>query len=554
MADRSQILKPILKRLQLRREPRPKAPSQVTALDIEGTTLRVVQTSSRGVISRLVSGTLELPADADRNDPAVLGPALSQALTRMGVRPGLVVMGVPRARVILRTLTVPVMENQAELASLVHLQIGRDLPFRMDEAVIDFKVRRQIQPVPDAAAPRDGTDAAAVPVAASVPKLEVLVAVVKREVVEFHQRLALAAGFKLVALGLLPYANARCVEACHVADGDGAFALVSLRPEEVGIDIIASQSLLFSRGTPLRAGAGVETPAGDSTVSTVVIEVVRTLHSYSGLGADAPVSKVVVAGVTGLEARVVDALGTRLTTPCTALDLETALKLPEESRVASGGAMAPLGLALGLGDASGLPFDFLNPKQPAVPRNLRRIAILSGVAAAAVLLVVVLGIRSMLVNRRAAVLAAVTSVAVEAEKKRPVYRKLVQQASVVEEWIRGERDWLEHYAYLTSVLPPGEEIYLSSLAVSGQNTIRLGVQARSGETLARMEKQLVAAGYEVKPIAITPGTDRFGYEFRSTVEVSVPSRLKINLHSAKPLPRPIDDVSLDPAAWRRGTQ
>jgi len=216
--------------------------------------------------------------------------------------------------------------------------------------------------------------------------------------------------------------------------------------------------------------------------------------------------------------------------------------------------MAPVGLALGVGDASGLPFDFLNPKQPAVPRDLRRIAILSGIAAAAVLLVAVLGIRSMLVNRRAAVLASVTAEAVEAEKKRPVYRKLVQQAAVVEEWIRGERDWLEHYAYLTSVLPPGEEIYLSSLAVSGQNTIRLAVQARSGETLARMEKQLVAAGYEVKPIAITPGTDRFGYEFRSTVEVSVPSRLKINLHAVKPVPRPLDDISLDPAAWRKATQ
>jgi len=513
----------------------------------------VVQTSARGVVSRLVTAPLELPADGDRTDPAVLGAAISRSLVHLGVRPTAVVMGVPRARVILRTLTLPVIEKQAELASMVHLQVGRDLPFRMEEAVLDFKVRRRIQPTPETMAPREGSDTAALPVVPSTaPKLEVLVAVVKREVVEFHQRLAEAAGLKLVALGLLPYANARCVEACSVADGDGAFALVSLRPEEVGIDIIASQALLFSRGSPLRAGA--ETPPGDSIVSAAVIEVVRTLHSYSGLGADAAVTKVLVAGVTGLEARVVDALASRLSTPCTLLELETALTLPEESRPAVGGAMASLGLALGLGDPSGLPFDFLNPKKPAVPRNLRRIAILSGAAAAVVLMVSVLGLRSILVNRRAAVLNAVNTEATEAEKKRPVYRKLVQQAAVVEEWVRGERDWLEHYAYLTSVLPAGEEIYLSSLAISGQNTIRLGVQARSGETLARLEKQLVAAGYEVKPIAITPGTDRFGYGFRSTVEVSVPNRLKINLHSVKPGPRPLDDVSLDVAAWRKGIQ
>jgi hypothetical protein len=135
-----------------------------------------------------------------------------------------------------------------------------------------------------------------------------------------------------------------------------------------------------------------------------------------------------------------------------------------------------------------------------------------------------------------------------------VYRKLIQQAGVVEEWIRGDRDWLEHYAYLTSVLPPSEEVYLSSIATSGQNTIRLAVQARSGETLARLEKQLVAAGYEVKPMAITPGSDRFGYDFRSTVEVSIPARMKLNLHAAKPPPRPIDDVSLDVSAWRKGVR
>ncbi len=565
MAERFQKFGPVLQRLRLRRETRPKAPSQVTAIDLEGATLRIVQTSGRGVVSRVLNGTLEFPADADRNDPAVLGPALQRALNRLGVRPASVVMGVPRARVILRTLTVPVIEKQAELASLVCLQVGRDLPFRLDEAVVDFKVRRKLPAAPESVPSREdgevpaGAASTAAPAAAAAPvstvpqpKLEVLVAVVKRDVVDFYQRLAEAAGFKLSALGLLSYANARCVDACHVADGDAAFALVSLRPEEVCIDIIASQSLLFSRGMALRTTA--ESSQGDATVTASVIEVVRSLHSYSGLAADPPVAKVVVAGSTGLEAKVVSALGTRLATPCTVLDLGTALQLPEDSRAGAGGAMAPLGLALGLGDPSGLPFDFLNPKKPAEPRDLRRIAILSGIAAAAFLIVSVLGLRTMLVNRRAAVLAQVNAEAAEAEKKRPVYRKLILQAGVVEDWIRGDRDWLEHYAYLTSVLPPSEEIYLSSITVSGTNAVRLAVQARSGETLARLEKQLVAAGYEVKPMAITPGSDRFGYDFRSTVEVSIPARLKVNLHAVKPAPRPIDDVSLDVSAWRKGAR
>lgn len=549
MVDRIQALEPVLKRLGLLRERRPKVPSQITALDVEGLTVRVVQMNSRGRVDQLLSGTLELAPDADRNDPFILGPAIRRALNKLGLRPSAVVMGVPRARVVLRTLVVPMIQKQAELASLVHFQVSKDLPFRMEEAVVDFKVRRQILPPPETTPGTEGSDSsAAVPVP---PKLEVLVAAVKSDVVEFYQRVAEAAGFKLMALGLLPYANARCVEECQVVKGDDAFALVSLRPDEVGIDVIAQQALLFSRGAPIR---GASDAAPEAMVSASVIEVVRSLHSYSGLEAGTSVNSVWVTGGTGQEENVVAALESRLTTPCSPLNLGTSLKLPADMHSAAAGAAAPLGLALGMGDSAGLPFDFLNPKKPAVQRDLRRIYALSAVIGLAVLMMILLGIRSFLINRRTAILDSANTEFVDADKKRPVYRKLLQQTAVVEDWIKGERDWLEHYAYLTSVLPPSDEIYITSLAVSSQNTIRLAVQARSGETLARLEKQLVAAGYEVKPIAITPGADRFGYEFRSTVEISVSPKLKIDLHKVRPQSRPIDDVSLDTAAWKKGVR
>ena len=87
MADRKQLIEGLLKRLGLQREPRPKMPSQITALDLEGLTLRVVQTRSRGVVGQVVSGALELAADADRNDPTLLGAALRRTLNRLEIRP-----------------------------------------------------------------------------------------------------------------------------------------------------------------------------------------------------------------------------------------------------------------------------------------------------------------------------------------------------------------------------------------------------------------------------------------------------------------------------------
>lgn len=201
MSNPLRQLAPVLRLLRLRRERRPRPPSSVTALDLDGSTLRVVQAGPRGSVPKVFAETLELAPDADRNDPVVMGVAVAKALVKLRLKPAGVVMGVPRAKVVLRTLTVPVIEKLPELASVVHLQVGKDLPFRMDEAVVDFKVRGQVL------VPAERTEAAAGPevvgeAAGIAPRLEVLVAAVKREVVEFYQRLAEAAGLQLAGLGL----------------------------------------------------------------------------------------------------------------------------------------------------------------------------------------------------------------------------------------------------------------------------------------------------------------------------------------------------------------
>jgi Tfp pilus assembly PilM family ATPase len=559
----------------------------VTALDVDGQVLRVAVIAQRApqlpIVTRLASAPLDIPADADRSDPNVLGHAIARALHQLDLKPHAVLMGISRAQVVLRTLVVPLIEDARELASVVHFQLGRDLPFRLEDAVIDFKVRRRITPVP----PRPetgqvGTAIEAGESAAPPPKLEVLVAAVKRDVVEFHRETAEAAGLKLAALGLLSYANARCLEACRVVEGDQAVALVSLRPDEMTIDVIAQQSLLFSRGASVKPiaepasappilPATVETvsppavdqqdpanvpapepPKPEGLVDVVTIEVVRSLHSYSGMEPDNPVAKIAVTGATGHEADVVSAISNRFSIPCSLLDLATALELPPESRDQVPGAIAPIGLALGVGDPQGLPFDFLNPKRPAVQRDLRRIRILAGIAAAAALFVFLVAMRTFLINRHERVRRELAAAVAEAEKKSPIYKQMIRQAASIDEWSKGTRNWLEQYAWLTAVLPASEDVYLTSLSVSGSGVIRMSVQARSGETLAKLEKQLRAAGYDVKPIAITPGADRYGYAFRSSIELVIPEKMAIDLSKAKTPARPADDASLDPPLRKGG--
>jgi type IV pilus assembly protein PilM len=535
-----------------------RAPGPVTSIDIDGQTLRVVQGAPKGdglALTKVASAKLDLAQDADRSDPTVMGRAIAKALNELKLKPGSVVMGVPRAQVVLRTLQLPVIDDVRELASMVHLQVGRDLPFRMDEAVVDFKVRRKITPPVIASADKaEGAPPA---------KLEVLVAAVKTETVEAWRQTAEMAGLKLSALGLLPYANARCVEACHVAEGNEAFALVSLRPDEVNIDVIAEQALLFSRGAQVRPGYEAEHPDPNSDeppatapkndkewaeefVNLVTIEVVRSLHAFSGMEPNSAVGKVVVSGATGFEATVLESLSKRVGRPCALLDPASALGFSEEGRDQAAGAIAAIGLALGVNDPNGLPFDFLNPKKPAVQRDMRRIRILATTAAIAAAVIFVLGLKRYLVTQRTKLANEWALKAAEAEKLRPLYLKMITQGKTVDDWSKGQRNWLDHYAFLSAVLPGSEEVYVTSVQISAQGTIRLAVQATSGEVLAKVDKQLRVAGYDVKPYAITPGADRNGYEFRSNFELTAPSKMKPDLAKAKPPARPADDASLDP--------
>ncbi len=562
----------------------------VTALDVDGQTLWVVQTApraNRAAVTRVESAPLALPPDADRGDPVILGQAIAGALATLRLKPGAVVMGVPRAQLVLRTLTLPEVDDPRELASMVHFQVGKDLPFQPGDAVIDFKVHRRIEPVSGAAgvgesavkAEPASTGAGAAGAAATTPRLEILVAAVHRDVVAFCEQTAEAAGLKLAALGLRAYANARCVQACEVAAGEQAVALVSLRPDEVNIDVIVEEALLFSRGAAVKsprepvesgaAGAGAlpgaaspgaagadEGAAGpvslESFVEAATIEVVRTLHGYGGTAARSPVAKVVVTGASGHEESVVQALSRRLSVPCSLLDPAAAVGLGSEAGTRARGAIAAIGLALGVTDPEGLPFNFLDPKRPAVQRDLGRIRLLAGIAAAAALFLVLILVRGQLMQRRQAIQDGVKLELEEAKKKRPIYRTMRQQSATVQEWLQGERNWLDHYAFLSAILPPSEEVYLTSLNISAQGAIRLGVQARSGEILAKLDKQLRAAGYDIKPLAITPGADRHGYDFSSTVELTVPDKMALDLTKVRPPTRPADDISLEPGALKGG--
>ena len=269
---------------------------------------------------------------------------------------------------------------------------------------------------------------------------------------------------------------------------------------------------------PLQASAGF--------IQAVTTEVMRSLHSYESSGGNFPVVKILITGGTGNEAALVAALSKRQRLPCELFAPSSAFGM--EARVKQGGAesMAILGLAFGVHDLEGLPLDFLNPKRPPIPRNWRRIKVFAAAGAGVTLLLALAGLRSHWISRSVQAKDQVQAQVTQAEKNRPLFRDMRLKARTVREWTEEKRNWLDHYALLSTLLPPSPDVYITSISTGARGVIHLSVQARAGEILAQMDKRLREAGYEVKPLAITPGADKHGYAFRSSVELTLTSKMK----------------------------
>lgn len=515
------------------------------AIDIEKDVVRVVEMSGGQPprLDRLRTGKIELPEGDLKAD--VFGVALKKALDQIGARPKAAYMCVPRAQVVLRPLIVPNLEDVREMAAIVNFQISKDLPFRIEDAVVDFKVLRMLEPI--AAPPVQPTEGApATPEGPAVPqpRLEVLVGAVKKDVVDFQKAVAAAAGFELAGLALRSSAYVRVLRACGETPPDAALALIVLRQEEITVEVIANEALALSRviNVPLPA-PNASAEAESAFLNAVALEVVRSLHSYDGMMWHKPIAKVLVGGASGLELKVAEALGIRLQLPASVLDLRDSLRSKDATREELSAALAPIGLSIAAQDPAGLPIDFIDPKKPAVPGNSRRTKIIIAAAAVLVVMAGLFGVRARLIQNHNKIKQAVQDQVTEAEKKSPLYRKLKSQTKVVKAWADDDQNWLDHLAYLSGILPPADQLYINAIATTSQRIIRMSVQARTGELLAELDKKLRSAGYEVKPLSITPATDKYGYNFRTTVELNVPKKMKVDLQKVSAPKRPEDDIS-----------
>ena len=499
--------------------------SRLVAVDFDSRQLRIVQARRQGERMRVTKmNCTPMPEGMDIADPKAVGEFLGRTLKSMHLGSTGLVMSVPRGQAVLNSLTLPPGTPPGEFAGMVQFQMEKKLAFRPEEAVIDFTTESHY----DVEAAADG----------EVVGESVLAGAVRLPVVDYYRQIALSAGVKLHRLGLRPYADRRCAEACTLIDRDARVLLVHITADETEISVLRNGALEFSRSAVVSVPPPGEN--GAEAVESLVREVSRSLQSYQAEQAG-EISKILLAGGTGIEALAADALADGVGAHCELLNPAVALGLAEDSPETSS-FISALGLAISRAEEESLPFDFLNPKRPPIQRDMkkRRRAMIAGAVALLVLGSMTFGwVKLSEKNARVASLKSEKSQKGKGSKND---RATEKQKDGIEGWVDQRRNYLGHWAQLSCLFPECETTYVTSLkADSGAMTFT--VRATDTEVMADLDKRLVDAAYDSKPSTIMSRPDPFGYQYGTTLKVIIGPDVTVDLTAVEPVPRPADDVA-----------
>ena len=531
--------------------------NDVTALDIDQRMLRVVHVTTGKIPGSTHIKRIEVvpvPSEGfDLENPRKVGEWIGEQLKALRLVPGNVVMAARRGEAVLKELLLPSLKDAGEMASMVNMRAVRELPFPEADAVIDFTVTK----APTKKELKTARKETQQPGAATDTKAHIVVAAVRRNTVNRYLTITESAGLTLTGLGLRPLASFRALKTCVPEISGDTVALISVRRHEVDVDILIDGRLVFSRelSVNLEKPKDVIEPAGEDCITKAAKEIIRCLHSYEGSETFKPMEHLFIAGGTGLEDNLRDIIRDQTGMDFKRMPPPTGVRLPKERETDATRALTALGLALGFVDERGLAVNFLAPKRPEFRRNRGRTMWLLSIVMLQALVFFLFGTRSKLGEKYERQLSGanglISTYSTLAKQEKDIGRWTRKIADTIKSWHGANRHWLEHVAFLSSIIPQCDQIYLLKINMRSANTgvISFQVQVRDSNVLHSFEKKLRNLGYIVKPVSFTPANDKYGYKFRATFDLTLPDRFPLDLlrhlDTNTPPKRLPDDIHAD---------
>ncbi len=361
----------------------------ILSIDWDQRTLRMVHgsTGKRTVrIDEVLS--VAIPKDVSREDPASMGSFIRQALSAAGIRTKRALVDIPREQANFYTLSLP-NASDSDLASMVAFQIPKEMPYPVDQAVVDF-ARRESE--------------------ASADTCEVLVAAVRLERMEYFKAVFEAAGLKLLRIGLRPNANEFAVNKLLQATPHARVLFVDVGPVTTEIDVFHNGQLVFSRAASvsipdnlLNQSDSSELKIGDSasgeaaglsvttspsanllqeTVRELMIEVTRSFEAYRVSASGVTLDHAVVGGSCDIEEALAEAIQKQYRISAQPYNPAHSFGWDADRGAAAGAFAATIGLVLGQLEPVHRKFDFLHPKRTvtAAERRIRKAPVAASIA------------------------------------------------------------------------------------------------------------------------------------------------------------------------------
>ena len=475
-------------------------PKRLVAIDWDASVLRVVHTFISGKtvkIDRLLSSAF--PADLDQSDVGQMGRHIRRTLDQEGITTKHAIVDIPRDQAILKTLRLPTGQPD-ELPGMVEIQIAKELPFPVLEAVVDFTTEGT------------STDEATG---------EVLVAAVRREVLAHYEAIFEVAELKLDRVGLRPYANKVAVVELLKHGMPERVLFIDVRPTFMEIDVIRQSALVFSRSAsvtiPADAGESQilsisKSPAspafdhprdqigeGDDyippgeVVQSLLLEVTRSIEAYRASDPGAVIEHAVIGGDVGVEEALAEAIQTRLKITTEIYNPASTFGWEPDEGANAAAFSATLGLVLSQQVDSTGHFDFLHPKKSvSVARERLKKAPL--VAAVLAMFVVATGVGlGQMTKRPRERLAKINAEISRLEDKRKKNKRFLAVLEEVRAFDSRQQVWIDELYNVISTIPSNEEIVINHIDVKQkQSRITLKTMTKRRDTADRTVQDLQA--------------------------------------------------------------
>lgn len=376
-------------------------------------------------------------------DAPAAGGWLNEQFKSLGLIAKSVLVTVPREDAVVRMLEVPNVSD-AELPNVVRFQAAAKSTRPLDSLLLDFL------PLPR----REG-----------VAGREVLVATIGREVLDPLKLVLLRTGCELAGVSLTATAMAELIARLEKSDPPPPqsveLAIIS-HEHLVEITLLRDRALLLTHAARLPDDA--TTP--ERQQQAIVAEVNRSLVALKRQHPELSLSRTWLWGDPTSLHGLAGVLRKRFACD---VNVEDPLVLPGLTFDGDGSVTShalftgPVGLLFGQTGRRAESLDFLHPRQPAVPRDLRRLYLTAGSAAAVLLIVGAFGWRWSSVSSLESETAEHNAEAKNLKKEIDDSAAMIKNANAIGKWTDQRVAWLDRLFELSEAMEGTDRRYLTKL-------------------------------------------------------------------------------------------